>query len=528
MIKRYSIVIFYFLMISCTTPRPEATLPVTRYVPDEDLGELFTDVQLNRIFKDSKTFVDCSPNSDPAAILQAYRSQKNEQGFDLKEFVDRHFSLPDEPALPEMHPTVGGMVPYLQNHWNYLTRMPDTLTTISSLIPLPNPYIVPGGRFREIYYWDSYFTMVGLAGSNWDGMVRNMLDNFAYLIDEVGFIPNGNRTYYLSRSQPPFFSSMVMLYAQKTGGQAALGYLPQLEKEYAYWMAGAENLTDEQPARNRVVLVAPGVVLNRYWDDKDTPRPESYYEDVELASHLPEALRPVLYRELRAAAASGWDFSSRWMADKDHLSSLITTQILPVDLNCLIYHMESTLAELHTLQGNTDRARHFAAKAEARKQAITSYFWNQEKGFFYDYNYIANAQTDALTMAGAFPLYYGLANAGQATSTARILENDFLKGGGFVTTLQPTGEQWDFPNGWAPLQWIAVQGLRQYEQHQLAKTATDRWLLLNERVLSTTDKMMEKYNVVDLSLEAGGGEYPLQDGFGWTNGVAIGLAQLPD
>ncbi len=528
MIKRYSIFILCLLMIACTTPRSESTLPRTRYIPDEDLGELFVDVQLNRIFEDSKTFVDCTPNSEPEQILQEYRASKNQVGFNLKAFVEKHFSLPTEPELPHMQPSEAGMIPYLQNHWNYLTRMPDKLTQKSTLIPLPNPYIVPGGRFREIYYWDSYFTMVGLAGSDWDEMVKNMLDNFAYLIDEVGFIPNGNRTYYLSRSQPPFFSSMVMLYAQKPGQQAALAYLPQLEKEYAYWMAGAETLTNEQPASQRVVMVAPGVILNRYWDDKNTPRPESYLEDVELAHHLPEPQRPVLYRELRAAAASGWDFSSRWMADGENLSSLITTQIIPVDLNCLIYHLESTLAELHTLQGNTSRAQQYAQKAEVRKQAILTFCWNEAKGFYYDYNYIARAQTDALTMAGAFPLYYGVASQEQAAKTAQVLENQLLKGGGFVTTLRPTGEQWDFPNGWAPLQWVAVQGLHRYSQHQLAKVATDRWLLLNEKVLSTTNKMMEKYNVVDLSLEAGGGEYPLQDGFGWTNGVAIGLAQLPD
>lgn len=219
---------------------------------------------------------------------------------------------------------------------------------------------MPGGRFREVYYWDSYFTMLGLAESgHWD-KVADMVANFAHEIDTYGHIPNGNRSYYLSRSQPPFFALMVELLAQHEGDAALKQYLPQMQKEYAYWMDGVENLQAGQQEK-RVVKLQDGTLLNRYWDDRDTPRPESWVEDIATAKSNPNRPATEIYRDLRSAAASGWDFSSRWMDNPHQLNTLRTTSIVPVDLNSLMFKMEKSspapakLPEITRWQTSTKR-----------------------------------------------------------------------------------------------------------------------------------------------------------------------------
>jgi len=417
------------------------------------------------------------------------------------------------------------MEAHLEKQWDNLTRQPGVAQAYSSLIPLPKAYVVPGGRFREIYYWDSYFTMQGLAASNRFDLMGGMLDNFAYLINQFGHIPNGNRTYYLSCSQPPFFAAMVNLYAQYKGQDAALAYLLQLEKEYQFWMDGSGSLTDAEPAFRRVVVkLAPGVVLNRYWDNRPVPRTESYREDVLLGQKFPAEKRATLYRNIRAACESGWDFSSRWFTDGKHLDSIATTQIVPVDLNVLMFNLEQTLIGLYQQQGNAEKARTIRRQAKVRREAILRYCWDAEKAYFFDYHFPSQRRTPALTLAGMYPLWMQMASPEQARSVSETLKSTFLLKGGLVTTPVGTAQQWDSPNGWPPLQWIAIQGLRHYQHHELADTIATRWLRLNETVFRKTGKMMEKYNVADLSLIAGGGEYPLQDGFGWTNGVALGLS----
>ena len=311
---------------------------------------------------------------------------------------------------------------------------------------------------------------------------------------------------------------MVALFAD--GPEVASKYLDELLKEYRYWMDGQETLNPGASYR-RVVRLPGGAVLNRYWDDETSPRPEAYKEDLELAEHLPEVKRATFYRNIRAAAESGWDFSSRWLEDGENLETAITTDLLPADLNCLMYHLEYTI---HTLADFNDQgvlAEEFLQKATLRKSAILDYFWNDELGYFVDYNFRQQQQGNQLTLATAFPLYFKIASQDQANRVAFNLASQMLYEGGLVTTLAETGQQWDYPNGWAPLQWISIQGLQHYEKDGLALDIAERWLSLNNRVYQNTGKMMEKYDVVNSGLEAGGGEYPTQDGFGWTNGVAL-------
>src|SRR5579863_9433836 len=261
--KRYQLLLFFhcllmaptFSLLAQSTEKTET--PERWNAPDKIYGELFRDVQLSKVFPDGKTFVDCIPKRAPAGILSDYIARKKQPGFVLKKFVEENFDLPPEPADAYRTNKAEDIVTHVKNLWKVLKRAPDTAASsgpdsLSSLLPLPYPYIVPGGRFREIYYWDSYFTMLGLKESGEYTMMENMVRNFAYLIDTYGHIPNGNRTYYLGRSQPPFFSVMVALLAEVKGDSIYQIYLPAMEKEYNFWMEGSERLKSGQAFR-RVV-----------------------------------------------------------------------------------------------------------------------------------------------------------------------------------------------------------------------------------------------------------------------------------
>jgi alpha,alpha-trehalase len=483
-------------------------------------GELFNEVQQQRVFTDSKTFVDSVPKYAPNEILNEFLRKKTSTGFDLLGFIKENFVLPEADEKNISLPEDRDMQTHINLIWNYLKRESSSeQSEYSTLIPLPYPFIVPGGRFREVYYWDSYFTMQGLQDETHIEIAENMINNFKYLIDKIGFIPNGNRMYYLSRSQPPFFTAMVDLVSKyKNDERWALTYLDAIKKEYDFWMDENDfNSTENK----RKIEIEKDLFLNRYYDSNPIPREESYFEDYSLTATLNETNRTNLRRNIRAACESGWDFSSRWFKDKETLTSCVATDILPVDLNSLLYYIESKLAQLYALSGNNERKKEFENQLEKRKFAINKYFWDEENSYYFDYNFPEKKLTDVFSLAACYPLYFNVAENKMAKGVAKNIKKLFLKDGGLISTINYTGQQWDAPNGWAPLQWIAIKGLRNYGFHDLAS----RWLKLNEKVFNRTGKMFEKYNVEDISLHAGGGEYDLQDGFGWTNGVAAALKQ---
>lgn len=486
------------------------------------LGELFEEVQMQNILGDGKTFPDCIPNRPLAEINASYLLQKNSTAFDLKEFVAYNFTLPRTFSTGYKSDLNKPVQQHIDELWNVLMRKPEKEN--SSLIPLSHPYIVPGGRFREIYYWDSYFTMLGLKESGRVDLIKNMIDNFTSLIEKFGYIPNGNRSYFLGRSQPPFFSLMVKLLSEveknikEDEADVLVKYLPAMEREYQFWMHGSDQLNSNLPSNNRTVRMKYGETLNRYWDANDTPRPESYKEDVEL-SHVSKQKPSELYRHLRAAAESGWDFSSRWFKDGESFETIHTTDIIPVDLNCLMFHLEKTLSEAYQLFGNQLKSSEYLSLANERKAAIKKYCWNDKQKFFFDYDFIEQKQKEIPTMASAFPLFFEIASADQALGVKEILQQKFLKHGGMTTTLNESRQQWDAPNGWAPLQWVAYKGLLNYGFDNLANELKTNWTNINIKVYKQTGKLTEKYNVWNKTGEGGGGEYPNQDGFGWTNGV---------
>ncbi len=491
--------------------------PADTLSPAERYQELFVAVQTQRIFADSKTFADCAPRQYPEHILQAYRAEHLNPDFDLKAFVDSHFSVfqfaeRDFDADPN-----AGLCAHIDRLWPALTRHPSEHPQRSSLLPLPFDYVVPGGRFTELYYWDSYFTMLGLDASGQQVLMRHMADNFAYLIDTYGHVPNGNRTYYLSRSQPPVFALMTDLF-EACGLRGASDYLPQLRKEHAFWMDGADQLQAGQSHR-RCVRLPCGNLLNRYWDDRDTPRDEAYLEDVETAHGCGRPPHHV-YRDLRAGCESGWDFSSRWLDDPQQLSSIRTTRILPVDLNSFLYKLERQIARLSALCDDPQSADAFDTLADARRTAIDRYLWNDEAATYLDYDWQRACPRKALTAAMLTPLFVGACSQAQAEAVAKAVTEHLMMPGGLATTTVDTGaQQWDKPNGWAPLQWIAIRGLQRYGHDALATEIEQRWLSIVAERFEQGSKLVEKYVLMPGAAPADGGEYPLQDGFGWTNGV---------
>ena len=502
------------------------TLVRSAQSPDEAYGDLFRDVQKKNILGDGKTFADMIPKKRAQAIRQEYTLAKQDPDFDLRDFVSRHFyefsgRLTNGDYEPQ-HDTP--ILEHISELWNELERR--NRKTRGSLLPLPYKYIVPGGRFSEQFYWDSYFIMLGLAAENrWDN-IDDMMKNYAFMIRKWGFIPTANRSYFLSRSQPPYFALMVQLLASNKGRHVYAEYLPYLLAEYRWWTRGRSKLAkQEHKAYARLVQMPDGSLMNRYYDNRRAPRPESLREDIETAEDAEGREADRVFLHLRAGAESGWDFSSRWFRDPDDITTIHTVDIVPVDLNCLLYELEKTIGATYTALKNPLLARRFNNLALRRAAAINKYCWNEQTQTFGDYNFHLGASTTSIHAAMVYPLYVGIASHEQAEKVAECLQKNLLENGGIMATTVDNGQQWDAPNGWAPLNWTAIIALRNYGFDELADEIKSRWMHSAETVYARDKKLIEKYNVASDSRVGGGGEYPLQDGFGWTNGVYVALAK---
>jgi alpha,alpha-trehalase len=298
-----------------------------------------------------------------------------------------------------------------------------------------------------------------------------------------------------------------------------------MEKEYQFWMDGADKVKPGQAYR-RVVKLKDGSVLNRYWDDIPAPRPERYREDV-LTAERSQRNKAEMYQHLRAAAESGIDFSSRWFADGKTLRTIRTTDMLAVDLNALLYHLEVSISKARLMNKDDSTSQEYRRKAIKRGQLIDKYCWNGRLNFYTDYNFKTQRQSNHISPAGMYPFCFINEHPDYTsflgTKVAAVIREKLLKPGGVATTEFSTGEQWDAPNGWAPLEWMTIWGLDRCGQKDLAADIASRWVKLNVKVYKETGKLMEKYNVSNINKDAGGGEYPGQDGFGWTNGVLLKL-----
>lgn len=486
------------------------------YIEISDFYALFEMVQKNEVFNDQKTIVDAVPLFSIEEIVEKFEELRKAHDFDLKKFVLENFQL-KEPL--DSFADSDHKIPikeHIENLWIQLER--TAFESKGTILPLPKPYLVPGGRFSEFFYWDSYFVMLGLQVSGNIEMMYNIVENCSYLISNFGFVPNANRSYFLSRSQPPFFSLMIdLLYESTNDEKLYFRYFNTLEKEYLFWMTGVEELGNGE-ATLRVLKTNDGDILNRYYDGENIPRPESYNIDIQ---DFKNSKNVEFYRNLRAACESGWDFSSRWFEDGENIESIYTLHLAQVDLNCLLCHLEITLSKAARVKGDFHLEEKYRSLYNKRKLLIDKYFWDENSNIFRDFNFIKNEKTRSEHIASLFPLFLGLSSQKQAEGMMETIKLKFLYPGGVVTTTKQTEQQWDFPNAWAPNQWIAYSAMNNYGFTEVAEQIKNNWSRNVERVYNNTGKLMEKYNAVDLKSIAGGGEYPNQDGFGWTNGVYL-------
>ncbi len=501
--------------------------------PTEYLHDFYMDAPSDQ---DGKPLADARPRLAIPELAGRYALMSNRSASDWNDFYAKNFDCPESPGLGVKSKPGHTAEQHIDAMWNVLERHEpkDDYTRIG----LPNPTIVPGERFSESYYWDGYPTMLGLAKAGKWEMVRGMVDNCAYQIRKFDYVPNGARTYYLGRSQPPVFSHMVRLLAQHNaeevtdqqqdepvGYEATLvKYLPEMKQEHEFWMEGRQKIVEGvgRIAADRVVMMPDGSFLNRYYDANNTPRPESYKKDIISAREagIDQPFQPnEFYRNIRAAAESGWDFSGRWFADGRSFKTINTTDIVPVDLNCLLYDLETTLADAHVAAGDPAMAGYYAQAAQQRAAAINKYNYDAHKGFYYDYNRRYEQHTNYPTLAAAFALYSGIAGRERAGRVTDMLKNKFLLPGGFATSLQETKEQWDGENLWAILQEFATEGCIRNGFSDLAATGMGSYITRNLELFDMTRQFYEKQVGGDLIAPGDGGEYPCQPGFGMTNGV---------
>ncbi|GLS87089.1 periplasmic trehalase [Cypionkella aquatica] len=467
---------------------------------EQSLGDLFVDLHMSGFWPDEKAISDSILLAPAPDILRAYHAAKAAGPVDLHAFYAAHFRpVAAQETAYRTDPTHSPKQ-HLAAIWPHLIRPADDAEERSTRFALPRPYVVVGGRFQEAYYWDSYFTQLGLLKVGKTALVLDMLENFAFAIERIGHIPNGFRSYFLTRSQPPFFAAMVQDYGRAVGDPAGAyaRFLPAMQREYQYFIASEHNHQG----------------LARYWDQASGPRVEMYRTDLEAVHKgVPDGY----FRNLRAACESGWDFSARWLTDSADLTTIRTTALWAIDLNCLLLRYEEILAEA------SHEAR-YAEAAKLRRDLISKRFYSAETGYFHDVQIADGKISPITTAAGMFALYAGAASQAQAETTAAWMQSHLLAPGGLLTTDVTSGQQWDSPNGWAPLQWIAVQGLLRYGFGDLAETLRQRWLATCDAVFGASGKFVEKYNVLDPLAPSSGGEYALQDGFGWSNGVYLDLA----
>ena len=402
------------------------------------------------------------------------------------------------------------------------------------LLYLPRPYIVPGGRFNEMYGWDSYFIQVGLLRDDQLGDASDLVENFLYEMEHYGTILNANRTYFLSRSQPPFLTRMILAVYEKTRDNAWLrGTLPAIERYYRFWTTEPHTVPDAGLSRyfDRGEGPAPEVMA----DEKDEQgrthydRAREYYRTHDVTDYdeslyydsRRDRLTDLFYKGDRSMRESGFDPSNRFGA-----LNVDVIHYAPVCLNTLLYVMEDDTGRILETLGDTSAATMWRSRAASRRDLINTLMWDEEAGLYYDYNFRTRQRRRYDFATTFFPLWAGIASPAQA---ARLRENlsRFEAPGGLLTSTEVTGNQWDAPFGWAPLQMIAVDGLRRYGFHEDANRIAAKFVSLVAKEFDEHGTIVEKYDVrrreSDVAADIKFGYSANQVGFGWTNGAVLDL-----
>lgn len=514
-------------------------------------SELLHHVQLARIFPDSKTFVDMKIRNNETETLNAFevlldQTNNNPTKDQIKAFVDEHFDNTSE--LEMWTPTDFTTDPKFLNGirdeslrefgkninaiWPHLGRKVKSIVfekpNLFSLIPVSNGFIIPGGRFTELYYWDAYWIVEGLLISGMQDTVKGMIDNLIQLLKQLGHIPNGSRWYYQERSQPPLLTAMMLLYFRDTNDLKFLAeHIDALEEELKYWL-DTQIVTFDKGDRSYTLL--------RYYAPSAGPRPESYYEDFTNAQTFDTGIRQEeFYIDLKSAAESGWDFSSRWFIGADggntgNLTSINTKNIIPVDLNSIFANALQDVAYFQAKLHNPRRAAHWAYLSKQWRSSIEEVLWNEEDGVWYDYDVANKQHRKYFYPSNVSPLWMGVVDkefikkkAPQIQEYLRLSKGlDFP--GGVPSSLIKSGEQWDFPNAWPPLVSIivnALEALGTQEAKDMAYEVAQNWVRACHKGFEENKQMFEKYDAEVPGRVGGGGEYTVQDGFGWSNGVVL-------
>ncbi|KAK9830431.1 hypothetical protein WJX72_011737 [[Myrmecia] bisecta] len=522
-------------------------------------GPLLAAVQNANLSADSKTFVDMPIKASPENVTAAFAALPTSANGTipraaLVNFVQQYFDSAGNDlevySAPDFQPQPPGFLSNVNDStihkwgldvhglWGILTRKENASVVDHperhSLLSIPGWVAIPGDRFREVYYWDSYWIVLGLLVSNMPETAKSEVNNLVSLLNTYGHVPNGARSYYINRSQPPLLSKMVAAVYNATDDKDFLANAYQaLQKEHVYWTSAPKQVTVEG---------ASGMQYNlsRYYANWTLPRPESFRQDTKTAAGLSPEDAAALWNNLASGAETGWDFSSRWFAgyQNGNLTTVRTTNIIPADLNAYLYDMERNLAAFAAELGDAAASASYAGYADVRRAAINDVMWDASAGHWTDL-VIARlspagvAQVTPSTgmfVSNYIPLWVGIADAGSqqaANATASFLASGLLQPAGVATTLYATGQQWDFPNVWPPLEHIMIEAMQNYggaQGGQLARQMAQAYLASNYIGFQQTGgKMVEKFSAVHPGVAGAGGEYNVQTGFGWTNGVMLSL-----
>lgn len=442
------------------------------------------------------------------------------------------------------------MITAIEETWHILYKktIPDKFSKNSSIIMLKNSFTIPGGRFRELYYWDSYWIFDGQLAFGMDETVLLGIDNFVDLIQKYGFIPNGTRKYYLKRSQPPYFIQMINNFYIEAGEKLRdsvtdMKYIKAMVAEYNFWMT-KRNLS--------IIFDDEKYFANYYSVLSDYPRPEALTEDIgtfteyllkikdyklteeefieiyndckrkNTNSFLYKDEECDKYSDIKSAAESGWDFSTRFFKDGANMYTICTRELVPVDLNAILYSNELILSKFYNIIGNQMESDNYKNAASKRKQMINKILWKD--GSWRDFNHVEEKHTlNIFYFSNIMPMIYGI-----EPPTGNIYDLMYkyrkvlfsYKGGIPVSNSKSSSQQWDFPNAWPPHQHLFVTFLIKINEIEMAKhVASALYRSIKQCCKKNLYVFYEKYRCDELGVPGGKGEYPVQDGFGWTNGV---------
>lgn len=542
--------IFLFVIVAVAlTALPVSSLHAGSTKTDQGLQQIFQYISkswntLTRSMTECRTFIDPKTNAKSTLYLPA------------------DFAAPSD--LKATESSCNLEVKHLPTVIKKLGDIDVNAIHPPGLLYLPKPYVVPGGMFNGMYGWDSYFIIRGLIEDGRLNLARNIVDNFFFEINHYGGVLNANRTYYLTRSQPPFLTSMIrdVYEVEKAKGEANRAWLKmaygQAVKNYDFWtepphLAGSTGLSRYYGLGNGPVPEL-GAEADAYY--RNVARyfllhpegSEPYLVQVQPGKKNPEAIGPefslilklggghrhgkkkseaietfsltrAFYKGDRSMRESGFDVSFRFGP-----FGASTPDFAAVGLNCLLYKSEKDLEWMSNILGLEQAAAKWRQRAVVRHEEINRYLWNPSLGMYYDYDFKNGVQSRYTYATTFYPLWVGVASPEQAKEVVSNL-SAFDRPGGIEMSMDDTGAQWDAPYGWAPVELIAIEGLRRYGYDADANGISLQFLSMVLDSFRKDGTIHEKYDVATRSaqthIEVGYKTNVV--GFGWTNGVFLAL-----